>query len=203
MDYWDKLEKLIEDKEGIVLTKDLKEYNIPRYYLTILTKKNRLERVARGVYITPEAFDDEMYRIQAKNEKIIYSHETALYLHDLSDRPPISYTVTVPQGYNATHLKKEGLVVHTVKNETYQLGIEKGKTIFGRNIQVYDIERTICDIVRNRKNMDVSLFNDALKRYARINNKDTYLLMEYAEKLNIKKRLRQYMEILLWKILNS
>jgi hypothetical protein len=45
--------------------------------------------------------------------------------------------------------------------------------------------------------MDMSLFNDALKRYARLNQKDTSLLMEYAEKLNIKKILRQYMEILL------
>lgn len=50
-----------------------------------------------------------MYRIQAKNQRIIFSHETALYLHDLTDRDPIELSVTIPYGYNATHLRDEGI----------------------------------------------------------------------------------------------
>ena len=91
-----------------------------------------------------------MYRIQAKNQRIIFSHETALYLDDLTDRDPIESSVTIPYGYNATHLRDEGIKVYTVKKTLHQMGSIELKTIYGRNIKAYNKERTICDIVRNR-----------------------------------------------------
>ncbi|MCK9268416.1 MAG: type IV toxin-antitoxin system AbiEi family antitoxin domain-containing protein, partial [Alkaliphilus sp.] len=88
MNYRDRLEELIDNNDGLILTKEVEKAGIPRQYLTIFTKENKLERVAQGVYLTPDTFDDEMYRIQAKNQRAIFSHETALYLHDLTDRDP-------------------------------------------------------------------------------------------------------------------
>lgn len=107
----------------------VEEAGIPRQYLNILVKENKLERVAHGVYLTPVTFDDEMYRLQAKNQRAIFSHETALYLHDLTDRDPIEWSVTVPYGYNATHLRNEGVKVCTVKKPLYQMGVTELRTI--------------------------------------------------------------------------
>ena len=123
MNYQDKLERLIDGKDGLIFTKEVEEAGIPRQYLNILVKENKLERVAHGVYLTPDTFDDEMYRLQAKNQRAIFSHETALYLHDLTDRDPIEWSVTVPYGYNATHLRNEGVKVYTVKKPLYQMGV--------------------------------------------------------------------------------
>ncbi|NLB22866.1 MAG: abortive phage infection protein [Clostridium sp.] len=197
MNYQDKLEKLIETKDGLILTREVEAAGISRQYLNILLKEKKLERVAHGVYLTPDAFDDEMYRIQAKNQRIIFSHETALYLHDLTDRDPIEWSVTIPYGYNATHLRDEGIKVYTVKKTLHQMGVIELKTIYGRDIKAYNKERTICDIVRNRNNMDVGILNEAVKRYLSSKDKNIPLLMRYAEELDIQNILRNYVEILL------
>ncbi|WP_061212792.1 type IV toxin-antitoxin system AbiEi family antitoxin domain-containing protein [Syntrophomonas wolfei] len=197
MNYRAQLNKLIEKKNGLVLTEDVDAKNVPRHYLALFVKEDKLERVSRGVYLAPDTFDDEMYRLQAKNRRIIFSHETALYLHDLTDRDPIEWSVTVPYGYNATHLRKVGVKVYTVKKELYQLGVTEGKTLYGRLIQIYNRERTICDIVRNRNNMDVAILNDAIRRYLKQKDKNIPLLLRYAGKLNVQNTLRGYLEILL------
>ena len=197
MNYQNRLKKLIEEKNGLIFTKEVEEAGIPRYYLTVFTRENKIERITQGVYITPEAFDDEMYRIQAKNQRNIFSHETALYLHDLTDRDPLEWSVTVPFGYNATHLRDEGIKVFTVKKELHQMGVTKLETPFGRPIKVYNKERTICDSLRNRNNMDISILNEAIKKYLGSKDKNIPRLMRYADELDIQNRLRDYVEILL------
>ena len=197
MNYRDRLQELINEKDGLLLAKDADEENIPRQYLALFVKENKLERVSNGVYLTPDTFDDEMYRLQAKNQRIIYSHETALYLHDLTDRDPIRWTVTVPYGYNASHLRKEGVRVYTVKKDLYMMGVKKAKILYGRQIRTYNKERTICDIVRNRNNMDVAILNEAIKRYLGNKEKNISLLMKYAQELGVQNILRKYVEILL------
>ena len=197
MNYRDRLQELINEKDGLLLAKDADEENIPRQYVALFVKENKLERVSNGVYLTPDTFDDEMYRLQAKNQRIIYSHETALYLHDLTDRDPIVWTVTVPYGYNASHLRKEGVKVYTVKKDLYLMGVTEAKTVHGRQIKTYNRERTICDIVRNRNNMDVAILNEAIKRYLGNKEKNISLLMKYAQELEVQNILRKYVEILL------
>ena len=197
MNYRVQLDELIEKKNGLVLTKDLDAENVPRQYLALFVKENKLERISKGVYLTPDTFDDEMYRLQAKNRRIIFSHETSLYLHDLTDRDPIEWSVTVPYGYNATHLRKAGVKVYTVKKDLHLMGVTEGKTLYGRPIQIYNKERTICDIARNRNNMDVAIFNEAIKRYLKSKEKNIPLLLRYAKKLNVLNKLREYLEILL------
>lgn len=197
MDYRELLEELINNNDGLVLTKDVVNAGIPRQYLTIFTKEDKLERVAQGVYLTPGTLDDEMYRVQAKNQRVIFSHETALYLHDLTDRDPLELTVTVPSGYNATHLKEEGLSIHTVKKNLHPLGTIDMKTICGREIRAYNKERTICDIAKNRNNMDVAILNDSIKKYLKLKDKNIPLLLRYSKELSIENVLKKYLEMLL------
>lgn len=197
MNYKSQLENLIKEKNGLILTKEVEEAGIPRYYLAVFVKEKKIERISQGVYITPDTFDDEMYVLQARNQRIIFSHETALYLHDLTDRDPLEWSVTVPYGYNATHLRDEGIKVYSIKKDLHQMGIKKMKTQFGRTIMAYDRERTICDILRNRNNTDVAILNEGIKRYLENKDKNIPQLMRYGEKLRIQNVLRKYVEILL------
>ncbi|WP_028828801.1 type IV toxin-antitoxin system AbiEi family antitoxin domain-containing protein [Proteocatella sphenisci] len=195
MGHREKLVELIKKNNGLLLTKDAEAQGIPRKYLSILNKEGLLERVAQGVYLSPDAFEDKMYIIQARAGKAIFSHETALYLHDLADRDPIELSVTVPYGYNASNLKCQGIKVHKVKKELHELGVIEMKTMFDRPIRVYDKERTICDIICNRNNMDISILNDALKRYMRNKEKNINQLLKYAKELRIYNITRKYAEM--------
>lgn len=197
MGYQNKLERLIENKDGLILTREVVEAGVPRQYLNILVRENKLERVAHGVYLTPDTFDDEMYRLQAKNQRTIFSHETALYLHDLTDRDPVEWSVTVPYGYNATHLREEGVRVYTVKRDLYELGVMELDTNYGRPVKVYNKERTICDIIRNRNNTDIAILNEAIRRYLDAKDKNIPQLLRYAKELGVLNIAKNYVEILL------
>jgi hypothetical protein len=87
--------------------------------------------------------------------------------------------------------------VYYIKSNLHSLGVITATTSFGNNVVLYNIERTICDIVRSRNKIDVQIFNDALRRYAVLKTADFILLGEYAKKFNVEKVLKQYMEVLL------
>lgn len=171
--------------------------NIPRAYLYKSVKAGWLKALRRGVYISEDVWDDVYYWNQAINPKMIYSHETALYFWELTDRDPLEITVTVPFGYNGSHLRKEKLHVFSVKKEWYEVGITQAKTNFGRDIRCYNQERTICDLLSPRYHTDLGLIAEAVKRYFRKKEKDVALLLNYADTFGVEKRIKTYMEVLM------
>lgn len=197
MNYLEKLEKLIQKQHGTVLSTNLDLYGIPRIYLQMMVAEGKLERVDRGVYVSSDSIEDEMFSMQTKYPKLIYSHETALYLHGLSDRTPFEYSASVPSGYKVVGSVAERFKIYYIKKELHDLGIETVKSSHGNPIKIYSIERTICDLIRSRSRIDVQILNDALKRFAKLKSADHSVLMDYAIKLNIDVVLKSYLEVLL------
>ena len=191
------LQKLLDNNNGTITNKQAAEIGISRERLRLLVKTGDLERIATGVYISSDAWEDKMYVAQVRKSKIVFSHDTALFLHDLTDREPLSYSVTVPYGYNTSALISDGFDVFTVKKELYELGTAQIKNGFGHNVKTYDLERTICDCVRSRRKMDIAILTDALKRYAKRKDKNLNILMGYAKFFRTEKQLRHYLEVLL------
>ena len=191
------IRNIIKDQNGIVLSSDLLKYGIPRTYLAILEKRGEIQRVSRGVYSAADTLVDEMASIQARYKGAIFSHETALYLLELNDRSPLFYSVTVPTGYNATSLKTSGAKVYFVNRGLYPLGLITMKSPHGHDIRTFDLERTICDVLRSRNQLDVQFVHDALKRYVAKKDRNIDLLYQYAGKFRIQKIVRPYIEVLL------
>ena len=71
------------------------------------------------------------------------------------------------------------------------------QTPFGHSVPVYDMERTICDLLRSRKNVEMQVFQDALKQYAKRKDKNLRMLMKYAAMFHVENILRPYLEVLL------
>jgi len=188
---------LLQDQRGILQTSDLGKYGIPRTYLSIMAKKGEIQRVSRGVYSATGDLVDEMAGLQARYKGAIFSHETALYLLDLSDRTPLFYSVTVPAGYNATSLKASGAKVYFVNRGLYPLGQITMKSPHGHEIRTFGLERTICDVLRNRNQVDVQLVTVAMKRYAGKKERNIDLLYEYARQFKVQKTVRQIFDVLL------
>jgi predicted transcriptional regulator of viral defense system len=193
----EKLQLILMKNGGMVTTAQANEAGVSNERLRLLVMSGDLEWAAFGIYILPDEFADKMYITQLRRPKIIYSHETALFLHDLTDRDPVSYTVTVPTGYNAAKLKEEGFTVFTIKRELHGIGTAKLTTMFGHTVTVYGLERTICDCLRSRNRMDIVVVTDAVKRYAKRKDKNLNTLMKMAEMFGVTKQLRNYMEVLL------
>ncbi len=197
MDHLEKLKKLIQKQRGTVLSSDLDRNEIPRVYLRKMLEEGQLERVARGVYVSLDSIEDEMYSMQMKYPKLIYSHETALYLHGLSDRTPFEYSASVPSGYKVVGTVADRFKIYYVKKELHEQGVETVKSAYGNPIRTYILERTICDLVRSRNRIDVQVLNDALKRFVKIKSADYSILMDHAKKLKVETVLKNYLEALL------
>ncbi len=193
----EKLDRLIKKKNGYITTEDAELEGIHREYLSIYVEEEKLIRTAHGMYQSPEVWDDFLYTFQHKKKRVIYSHETALFFHGLSDRYPITHSVTVPSGYNTSQIKVENLTTYTIKADLFDLGKTFAKTPFGNDIYIYDLERTICDIVRSRNKIDKEVFQSALKRYVQSRDKNLVKLVEYAKLLKILSIVKGYLEILL------
>jgi len=193
----DSLKIVLHQNGGIITTAQGNAAGVSNERLRLLEKSGELERAARGIYISPDEFTDKMYIAQLSRPKIIYSHETALFLHGLTDRDPVSYTVTVPSDYNAKSLRRDRFTVFAVKRELHGIGVERLTTMFGHAVAAYGLERTICDCIRSRNQMDIAIVTDAMKRYAKRSDKNLNTLMQMAEVFRVVKPLRSYMEVLL------
>ena len=99
----------IKENNGILRTKTVVDNGISRTYFMEYVRKNKFEKISQGIYLAPNSWTDGLYLLQLRFKGIIFSHETALYLHDLTDRDPLFYTITVPQGYDPRRLKNSGI----------------------------------------------------------------------------------------------
>lgn len=197
MTYIERIKAILQEHNGLIFTKDLTENKIPRVYLANLVKTGELERVSRGVYVDTNHIEDEMYYLQVKYPKLVYSHETALYFHGLTDQTPFEYSATVPSGYQVMSRVSESMNLYYIKKMLHQEDVVTMMTSFGNNINVYSIERTICDIVRSRNRMDSQIVNEALKRLPNRSEIDFSKVMMIANTMKIEKIVRGYLEVLL------
>ncbi len=193
----DRVRKILQNQHGTLLTSDLARFNIPRTYLSILERSGEIERVSRGVYRATASMEDELFGFQSTYKSSIYSHETALYLHDLTDRTPLLNSISLPSGYHSAALKKSGCKVFYVQRDLFDLGVISMNSPHGNEIRVTGLERTICDVVRSRNRIDVQLVYDALKRYVKRSNRNIVLLYSYAQRFQIQKVVRDSIEVLL------
>jgi len=189
--------KILASRNGTLLTTDLAKFNIPRTYLSIMERNGEIERVSRGVYQAKDAIQDELFSIQAIYKSSIYSHETALYLHDLTDRSPLRYSLTVPVGYHSASLIQSGHKIFYVNRNLFNTGVVTMKSAHSNPIRATGLERTICDIVRSRNQMEMLLVYEALKHYVKKNEMNIDLLYSYAKRFRVQRIIREYMEILL------
>ncbi len=135
------IQQILMANNGVVTTTQVTEAGIPRRCLSAMVEAGKIYRVSRGFYALPEVWEDEMFYIQYRFSKGIFSHETAMYLHGLTDRTPIRYTMTFPFGYNTGSVKKQGIIAKLSTIETYGVGITTLSSANGNPIKVYDIER--------------------------------------------------------------
>ena len=192
-----KLVEYVKNNNGYITYKELNNLKIHKQFLTNLVKANKLEKVGVGVYKLVEYPVDNFYILSNSSKNSCFSHATALYLHNMTDRIPLVYDITVPYNYSGNLLKNKNVSLKYVKKTLFNLGLINIKTINGLSVKCYDLERTICDIIKDKNKMDKEIYSKALKGYSKSNNKNLLNLIKYSKKLNIEKEVVELMEVLL------
>lgn len=191
------LDQLIGKHDGVLLTGDAVEAGISKTYLMEYVRRMNMERVSHGVYLSADTWADYLYLLQIRYPQTIFSHETALYLLGLAEREPLQFTVTAKAGYHARSMEEQNIKVYRIKKELFNLGVIEVESPAGHKVKTYNTERTICDLLRNRSNVEIQDLQSALKEYVRSKEKNIPQLMRYAKELRVEKLTRQYLEVLL------
>ncbi len=194
MGYENKILNLLNN--GYLTTKTVADNNIPRVYLSKMLKENKIERVCRGVYAKKDVLIDDFVVLQSKSKNAIYSNTTALYLHGYSNRISVKYDITVNSGYNGSLQRDKNVKLFYTKKELINLGVIDYKLDNGNIIKIYDLERTICDIIKNKNKLDRELYNKAIRDYFYSKEKNDLKLYEYAKKMSIYNKVRKEFAIL-------
>lgn len=193
----EKIEELLRaSADGTLTAAQITDAGLHRGILQELVDSGKLYRYGRGLYVSSSAWEDDFRLLQCRYGRGIYSHDTALYLLGYSDRAPAKYTMTFPKGYNAPSLKRENIIIKRVVPENYDFGIKELTSPSGNPIRVYNLERTLCDILRG-SGSDIQIIGEAMKRYAASTDKNIHMLLQYADRLRVKPKVLRYMEVLL------
>lgn len=187
----------IQRNNNMITTSQVTALGFSRALLSKYVKEGLLERGHQGVYVLPDSVQDDLYTLMLRSEKIIFSHDTALFLNGLSERTPFEHSVTIPSNTVLSDSLKEECNCYYIKPELHHLGIVWKKTTFGNEVRCYDIERTICDLLRSRNRIDEEMVISAVKNYVALKDKDLNRLATYAEKFKVSKIVKRYMEVLL------
>jgi predicted transcriptional regulator of viral defense system len=191
------LTELIQKNDGVIRTSDAMKAGVSRTSLSKLAREGLLERVSRGQYILPDSFPDELHIWQRRMNLLVYSHETALFLHGMAERTPAKHSVTLPSDVRLSPTFPGDIKVYFVKPGLHELGVAFLPSMMGHEVRAYDVERTICDIVRRRSRIDDQSVIAAVKNYASMKGRDLNRLGRYAEAFRIVGILRKYLEVLL------
>ena len=184
--------KIAKQNNGFVTTKQVTENHIPRIYLTKLIQDKKLYRIDRGIYSTSQTVVDNYYSLQNKSKKIIFSHFTSLNIQGFYKNIDKQEQISVLQSYNAKKFFK--FKVFYNNKDIYKEGLIE-YSYNGHKLKIYDIERSVCDIIKNRYRFDESQYNKFINYYFNKQNLNYKKLLEYSKKLKVSKMVHHYLSL--------
>ena len=198
MNYVETMERILSSNGGYITRRDIDEKGIPSIYLSRFVASHALRQIERGFYASQEWIVDRYVVFQYTYPKYIYSFNSAVFLHGLGDILPNYLEVTGPLNYRPFPKAKEGVFTHTdTRNDTYHLGITLVDTGLGNKVKAYDMEKTLCDFIRNKEKVEFETYVKAIRSYARRKEKDVNRLMQYAKAMRIEDKVRSVMEVMI------
>ena len=188
--------EIAKQNKNLITTAQVRDIGLSKTMLGKYVEGGSLIRVCHGIYALPDTIIDEMYILTLRSKKIVFSHETALFLNGISDRTPFSSMITIPSNATISSEIKNDCTCFYIQPDLYGIGLEERKTTFGNFVRCYNAERTICDILRSRSRMDEETVVAAVKKYVQSKEKNLFLLYEYSQKFKVSEQVRKYVEVL-------
>ncbi len=192
--YIDIMKQIMRANNGMLSVRMIEPLNISRQYLSIMENNNDIEKISRGIYLSPSTFEDSYFSFQQKYKKAIFSHMNALYFYGMTEEFPYQYTVTVPQSYHVNTVNEKCNVFY-VSNDIYEMGVVEVETPSENKVRAYDKERCICDIIRSKGRMDSEQVKKTMKQYIQSKDKNVAKLSDYAKRMGIIEKVMEMVNV--------
>jgi hypothetical protein len=191
----DSLKSFMEQNQGFITFNQIKESGTSYNVVKRLLDHGEIEKEEAGIYRLPDTYVDELFTLQYRYPKGIYSLETALWLHGLSLTVPFEPVMSFPFGAN-TKLIKEAGIKPIVLRSNYEVGIVEVATPGGQRVKAYEIERSLVEVLRPIYKIDVQIVSTAFKMYASLGQINYSKLFKYAKLFKVQEKVQSYLEVL-------
>ena len=148
-----------------------------QYRFSQALANEKIYKIEEGVYST-KRYESELLAVMKKYPKAVLTGEYAFYCHGLTDVIPEKYDLATPS--KASKLKDVRIRQIYVREDIFPLGIEE-KEMDGGNIRIYDKERMLIELLRNKNSIPYDLYKEVLGHYReQIGELEIWRIQEYA-----------------------
>lgn len=181
---------------GIVFrTKDLNEIGITNYEIGKLVTEGLLDKIYQGLYSIDNLEKLEITDINVIIENGVVSLTSAAFHYKLTDSQSGKVTITLDRDQKPPKIPFDIFSYYYTTSKFYDIGLDIIDQN-GRKIKIYDIERTVCDIVKHRLKYDSLLVKEVLENYLKREDKNIDKIIMYSKELRIYNVMKQYLNII-------
>ena len=162
----------------IMTYKDCIEKYGNAYQISKAMEAGVIYKIEEGIYSDNE-YESEVAIILKKYPKAVLTGEYAFYMHGLTDIVPEKYTLATQQ--KAAPIIDKRVQQIYMRNDLLHLG-EIEQVTDGALIRIYDKERMLIELLRNKNKMPYDLYKEIIYNYRKIIDKlELWRIQEYAE----------------------
>jgi predicted transcriptional regulator of viral defense system len=191
--------QVFEQKQGYAETQDLLQLGIDHYDLKKLENSGKIERIRRGLYrlnMASNVEHDELTLVSTMVPEGILCLLSSLAYHQLTTFVPWEHQVAILRSRKRmTSIPYPPIKFVYFAEKQLNLGIQTVQ-MGAQQVRVYDMEKSICDIVRYKNKIGIDIMKESLINYLKRNNRDIVKLLDYAKQLHVRD-IETYLEVLM------
>ncbi|HHZ05209.1 MAG TPA: hypothetical protein GX401_00235 [Clostridiales bacterium] len=191
------IEKIFDNHNEIMSTAELKDNKIFYKEIQMLLENGTIEKVKRGYYYLVNQYNKSTLGIiYYLFPHSIICMNSALHYYGYIENKPLEWYLTFDKNISRRLLKIDYPQIKTYQIDTELLSVGVTTVMIDHYpVQIYDKERTICDVLRNMNRMDKKVFTTAIRNYVNDPKKNISKLMEYAKCLKVTHRVKNIIEV--------
>lgn len=186
-------------KKKIITIEELKDIGYSYYQVRKLVDKNVLKKLTRKSYenLNYQGDESDYYYVRAYVPKGVICLISAAVYWQLSTERPMVLDVAIPRTDRVYTMPEWPQInLYYYNDKRYKTGILTIKED-SNSFMIYDMEKTIVDILNYREKLGIEVANETLVQYLTKKDRDLNTLYRYAKELGNSKILRTYLEVLL------
>ena len=189
----------IPKDQKIISMKELKDIGYSQYMVSKLVDRGKLIKLNKSYYENTgyQGEESDFYYVEAYAPNGVVCLMSAAVYYNLTAFIPDAVEIAIPRKAKVSTIPEwPPMKVHYFTDERYALGlvtVQEGNNLF----RIYDIEKTVADIVFYRERVGIEETKEVLHNYLRRQDRQLDRLYAYAKMLRCEKIIRTYLEVLI------
>ena len=194
-----KTQIIIPENQKIISSEELKEWGYTYYKINKLVEEGSLKRLNKKNYenVKFKGEESDFYYVHAYAPIGVVCLMSAAVFYNLSTYRPDAIDVAVSKKKNVSTLPDwPSFNLYYFEKDRFQTGVQIIKEGLNQ-FQIYDIEKTVVDIIYYRNKIGIEETKEILTNYLNRSDRDINKLYRYADILKCSDVLRTYLEVLI------